>query len=315
MGWWRERKRWQRWSMIVGAVVVVLAIIGAAVGGGDEKEPYKPYSDDEAQALIDAAHRSQSEGREATASAVPTTPAETPAERAAEREAARKEAARERAAARKAAAKAQAAAAARARARAAAKRREAARRERLLRGTLVEGYGSKVLTINADRDGPLVVETSHTGSSNFVIQLTGGGVDELMVNEIGSYRGTVVAADVPSGRHRLGVEADGSWSVRYRQPQPLGGEPSLLRTFTGDGSAVIAVQTIEDLEPVVTARNTGDSNFVVQLIGYGGDVSGSALLVNEIGPYSGQMLAGEVPSGDYLLAVQAVGNWSVKFTR
>jgi hypothetical protein len=38
------------------------------------------------------------------------------------------------------------------------------------------------------------------------------------------------------------------------------------------------------------------------------------LLVNEIGNYSGQTLVNEMPQGHYLLAVQADGPWTVKFS-
>lgn len=201
-----------------------------------------------------------------------------------------------------------------ARARAAARARERARRERLLRGTLIEGAGARVVTVNASADGPFVVEASHRGSSNFQIELVGNGVHELLVNEIGSYSGTVLAQDVPSGRYRMAVEADGTWSLRFRQPRPMGGEPGLLRTFRGSGSQVLAVQSAQDLEPIVTAGHTGNSNFQVQLVAYGDEVSGSELLFNEIGSYRGQALA-TVPSGDYLLSVVADGSWTVRFQR
>ena len=159
-----------------------------------------------------------------------------------------------------------------------------------------------------------MVEASHSGGSNFVVSVVGNGVDELMVNEIGSYSGTVAMENLLRGRYRMSIQADGSWSIRYRQPQPRGGEPGILRTFQGSGSDVIQVRSPEDLQPIITARNTGDSNFVVQLMAYGDEVTGSELLFNEIGPYSGETLT-DIPRGDYLLAVQAAGSWSIRFKR
>jgi len=51
----------------------------------------------------------------------------------------------------------------------------------------------------------------------------------------------------------------------------------------------------------------------VEAIGYG-DVEGSILLFNEIGNFQGETLAEEMPAGDYLLAVQADGPWTIRFT-
>ena len=51
----------------------------------------------------------------------------------------------------------------------------------------------------------------------------------------------------------------------------------------------------------------------MEAIGYG-DVEGSILLFNEIGNFQGETLAEEMPAGDYLLAVQADGPWTIRFT-
>ena len=60
------------------------------------------------------------------------------------------------------------------------------------------------------------------------------------------------------------------------------------------------------------SRHCDQSNFVVSLIGYS-DTSGSELLVNEIGNYTGQTLINTTPAGSYLLAVEADGPWTIKF--
>lgn len=291
---WAKLKRWQQWTAIGVAVLIVFGIIGAIAGGGDD-EPTAARSAGDSQQVVDATTR------QAPATTAPTQP--TAAERAAAQRAARQEAAREKRRA-----------AARARARARERAREKARRERLLRGTLVEGSGARVVNVNLTDTGPVIVESSHNGGSNYVLRLVGNGLEELLVNEIGSYSGSVAVDDAAPGRYRLSVEADGSWSIRYRQPRPLGGEPALLRTFKGSGPEVIQVRAPEDLQPIITASNSGSSNFVVRLIAYGDEVSGAELLFNEIGPYDGQTIT-NVPSGDYLLAVEAEGSWSVRFQR
>ncbi len=67
-------------------------------------------------------------------------------------------------------------------------------------------------------------------------------------------------------------------------------------------------------QPIVDVRHRGESNLVIYLIGYGEETSGSELLVNEIGNYSGQTLVDEMPEGGYLLAVQADGPWTMTFS-
>jgi hypothetical protein len=68
------------------------------------------------------------------------------------------------------------------------------------------------------------------------------------------------------------------------------------------------------MQPVVRATHTGQANFIVQLIGYG-TVSGTLYLFNEIGRYRGEVLADdEMPTGHYLLYVQADGNWTLRFS-
>jgi hypothetical protein len=161
------------------------------------------------------------------------------------------------------------------------------------------------------------VTARNTGSSNFVVQLVGrgpaGGTEDLLFNEIGSYAGQTAFADAKAGPYRVSVESDGNWVLYFQQPIATGTERHILGMASGSGARVIPVRADHDLQPIVTATHTGKSNFVVELIGYG-DTSGEALLFNEIGHFRGQTLADDVPQGSYLLAVQADGNWSVRFT-
>jgi hypothetical protein len=74
------------------------------------------------------------------------------------------------------------------------------------------------------------------------------------------------------------------------------------------------VKTSRSVQPVLTASHNGQANFVVQLIGYG-SVHGTDLLVNEIGHYHGQTLFDQsVPRGTYVIAVQADGAWTLRFS-
>ena len=67
------------------------------------------------------------------------------------------------------------------------------------------------------------------------------------------------------------------------------------------------------MQPIVTGIHRGQSNFIVHLVGL--SFSGEEFLFNEIGNYRGQTLIDDMPRGNYLLAVQADGLWSIRFTR
>ena len=185
--------------------------------------------------------------------------------------------------------------------------------ERAPRPITLRGQGARVETIQLAKDSPVIVQATHRGSANFVIELVGAGT-ELLVNEIGNYSGRVAYADAAAGRYRVKITADGPWTIKFTQPVPTPTAKLVPGTFSGRGPDVLKVRTEEDLQPIVDVRHRGQANFVVELIGYG-DSSGSELLVNEIGNYSGQTLVDDMPQGSYLLAVQADGPWTVKFTR
>ncbi len=177
-----------------------------------------------------------------------------------------------------------------------------------------KGHGSRVLTVRVPRVGPVVVTAIHRGSANFIVRLVGHGLSELLINEIGSYAGQVAVAQADAGRYRVSIEADGSWAVILTRPIPGPSAKAVPATFKGQGSRVLRIRTTSDLQPIVTAKHRGESNFIVQLIGYG-TVTGSNLLFNEIGNFNGQTLVDDMPAGSYLLAVQAEGAWTLRFTR
>jgi hypothetical protein len=174
-----------------------------------------------------------------------------------------------------------------------------------------------VLALRLGADAPLVVTGRHTGSSNFIVDLVGrgatAGVDANLFNEIGSFEGQTAANDISAGPYRVTVDADGSWILRFQQPMPTPAARHVLDTISGRGARVIPVLADHDIQPVVTAKHRGQSNFIVDLIGYG-DTSGDLNLFNEIGNFQGQTLVDDMPEGGYLLYVQADGTWTLRFT-
>lgn len=183
------------------------------------------------------------------------------------------------------------------------------------RPIVLRGSGSKVESLRLREDSPLVVTGSHGGSSNFIVDMVGrgGSGDFFLFNEIGGYEGEVAVAEATAGRYRVKVDADGSWELRFEQPVPTGQAKTIPGRIKGRGARVVRLRSTEDLEPIVTARHRGQSNFIVDVIGYG-DIEGSIFLFNEIGDFSGETLAEQMPAGDYLLSVQADGPWTIRFT-
>jgi hypothetical protein len=181
---------------------------------------------------------------------------------------------------------------------------------------VISRSGAKVSTIRLAKGSPAVVTAQHRGSSNFTVELVsrGGGGSELLVNEIGNYRGQVAVEDAAAGRYRVPVGADGRWTIRFTQPVPTSAAKRVPGAVAGRGARVVQIRATEDLQPIINVRHRGQSNFVVELIGYG-DTSGYELLVNEIGNYTGETLLDDMPQGSYLLAVQADGPWTVRFSR
>lgn len=73
--------------------------------------------------------------------------------------------------------------------------------------TNTSGQGDMVLFLSGS--SPDTAEISHTGESNFVVQAYGNS-RRLLVNEIGSYSGTVI---VPQDTIVLEIVADGRWQI------------------------------------------------------------------------------------------------------
>ena len=59
-------------------------------------------------------------------------------------------------------------------------------------------------------EGLTPVTISNTGKSNFVVQAYSATGADLLVNEIGNYKGTTL---LPSGTILLEVNSAGSWSI------------------------------------------------------------------------------------------------------
>lgn len=167
------------------------------------------------------------------------------------------------------------------------------------------GRGDKVVRFTIPETAAAIAEASHRGDSNFAIQSLAedGSTNDLLVNEIGDYTGTVLF-DEGDGEHSVAfqVTADGAWTITVKpvtDARPWAGDAEL----TGRGDDVIYVSPATTGLTIVAIAHQGESNFAVQSYGDEND-----LLVNEIGEYSGQTT---IPSGTIVLAITADGRWSI----
>lgn len=82
----------------------------------------------------------------------------------------------------------------------------------------LEGVGQKATEKFTLTKGLAVFEMTHTGSSNFIVDLlddTGTGI-ELLVNEIGTFDGSKAVKIPRDGVYLLDVTADGQWTVNIK---------------------------------------------------------------------------------------------------
>jgi hypothetical protein len=168
------------------------------------------------------------------------------------------------------------------------------------------GTGDSVPSFEIPEGAAAIAQVTHDGSSNFaVVSLAADGSDnDLLVNVIGNYSGTVLF-DESSGVHSVALEitADGAWTIVIK-PVTSARSWDSASALNGSGDDVVQVNPQTSGLVTVAIQHTGESNFAV--IGYSS--SGSDLMVNEIGSY-----AGEVPmaSGTILLEVTADGSWTI----
>jgi hypothetical protein len=163
-----------------------------------------------------------------------------------------------------------------------------------------KGKGNKVLKINKPAD-VVIATITNTGSSNFVVWSLGADLAEsdLLVNTIGRYEGTVLL-DIEDGEDSkaLKIESSGSWTVVLKDIRTA---RRFTDTISGKGDNVLIY---EGGAGIITANNSGSSNFVVWF--YGDD---SELLFNDIGPIKGaETTIGEGPA---LLTVESERSWNL----
>ena len=168
------------------------------------------------------------------------------------------------------------------------------------------GRGDRVVKFTIPVDTPAIAKATHSGSSNFaVVALAAdGSSNDLLINEIGKYSGTVLF-DEDVGVHTVAFEvtASGSWTITVK-PITSARKWDGATKLSGKGDDVVLMDPPTGLFETATIKHAGESNFAV--IAYASD--GSDLIVNEIGSYTGQVV---LPDATLLFEVTADGSWTI----
>lgn len=168
------------------------------------------------------------------------------------------------------------------------------------------GSGDRILSIkkpSGQDSEPVIATFTYTGSSNFAVWTLNGNLkqDDLLVNTIGNYQGTV-PMDLEQGKvtRRLQIEAaGGSWKVTLK---PLARARSFDASTQGRGDEVLLYRGSRG---VANITYRGQDNFIVVFY-----ADSSDLLVNEIGNYEGQVVFGDGPA---LVEISGgSGGWTIK---
>ena len=164
------------------------------------------------------------------------------------------------------------------------------------------GSGDSVLAIELPDgfDSAAVATIAYTGERNFAVWSldSGMGQDDLLVNEIGAYNGTVVFNLSGAGISSLEITASGPWTVTVRSILSL--REFVVGAASGHGDDVLIFR---GQAGVASITHNGSSNFAVWKYGDRTD-----LVVNEIGAYEGSV---RWTAGPSLVAVSADGDWSI----
>jgi hypothetical protein len=164
------------------------------------------------------------------------------------------------------------------------------------------GRGDKVLKVRKPVDSAAIVTFTHTGSANFAVETLDSSLrsTDLLVNTIGRYSG-VRLMDARDGEATtaLKITADGRWTVKLADVKAA---PRFATSRRGKGDAVL-IYTGADA--AMTFTHAGRANFAVTSY----SDSGSDLLINEIGKYTGETV---VHGGPTVLEVVADGAWTAQ---
>lgn len=157
----------------------------------------------------------------------------------------------------------------------------------------VSGSGDSVVPVSIPAVSALVL--TYSGGSNFIVKTD---TNDLLVNEVGSYSGTVPVALDGTPVTNLIITASGPWTV---QIVPLDAIEYRALPTSGSGDSVFMVLSAPGAVPFTCGSCEG--NVVLKFV----SANGEELLVNHIDSYSGTLFM----KGGGLVIVRAKGAWSL----
>jgi hypothetical protein len=168
------------------------------------------------------------------------------------------------------------------------------------------GQGNSVPRFAIPANAVALAEITHVGAANFAVWTvdTSGTEQDLLVNTIGNYTGTVLF-DEQLGQHSVAfnVQADGAWTITVK-PISQATLWNGAANAAGRGDAVLLVAPPSSGLASVMISHQGSGNFAIWA--YSED--GTDLLVNEIGTYTGESLLAD---GTFVLEITADGSWTI----
>ena len=129
----------------------------------------------------------------------------------------------------------------------------------------LSGRGDSVERFTIPAESAAIAVVRHRGSSNFAIKslAASGATNDLLVNEIGNYAGTVLFDEAAGERSAaFEITADGTWSITIKHPskaRPWNGASQL----SGTGDDVVRVSPATAGLTVVQLQHAGESNFAI----------------------------------------------------
>jgi hypothetical protein len=169
------------------------------------------------------------------------------------------------------------------------------------------GSGDMVLDINK-WPGPAIAHFAHTGQSNFIVESFAADNSriELLVNTIGNFKGVVPVDFDGSDTKRFTIKADGPWEIQIL-PLSSANTMTVPGSISGEGDDVILLGGSAP-DKITIDASQASSNFVLFSYSNPSSIDRLDLLVNEIAPYTGVVLA---PNGTGILVLTATGPWKL----
>jgi hypothetical protein len=178
-------------------------------------------------------------------------------------------------------------------------------------GQEFEGTGSKLVNFKAG-GGLTVFTLNHEGRANFVVQYGVGDNQNLLVNEIGNYKGSK-AVGLPVGTYTLDIATRGKWSVDIDQSVPTEA-PLPPKKLEGDGAAASEFFSLKAGPATFDITYKGAGLFAPQLIN-SADGTVVTLLANELSDFTGEKTVEMPADGIYLVDVTASGPWTIEVSQ